>query len=52
MAVLDLPDCVHCGQMVHSLRIEDGLYKYYCTCGELVEVDNGGEGLLSDSGSR
>ncbi len=52
-AELDLPDCVWCGGPVCFLRIsEEGLGQYHCACGEGVEVDHGGEGLLSDSGGR
>lgn len=52
MAVLDLPYCVHCGEMVRLLQIEANLLRFHCDCGETVEVDHGGEGLLPDSGSR
>ncbi len=49
MAVLDLPYCVYCGNMTYSLGIENNLHKFYCRCGEFVEVEHSEE-LLPDSG--
>ena len=49
MAQEDFPYCVYCDQKITFLWQTEHLVRYYCRCGEVVEVDYS-EGLLPDPG--